>query len=152
MGDNVLKTKLLILALFTTLLQADVNMAWVDQKIDEIKPQRSGLNSAKLAALKSPFIIVIEEEKDGKSSGAKKGSSSRSKFPVKKDMSGAPLTLQVVLNNTAMINNKWYKENETVRGYKLIQIKSGHVVLERRNKKIKLFIAQKNKKLNISTK
>lgn len=151
MGDNVLKTKLLGLVLLTSLLHADASMAWVDQKIDEIKPQRKGLHSATLARLKNPFIYVKPESKKGAVTTSTTPST-KTKYPAKKNMSGAPLTLQVVLNTSAMINNKWYKENASVRGYKLTQIKSDYVVLERKNKKIKLFIAQKNKNLNISTK
>lgn len=154
MGDNILKTKLLALTLFSVLLQADTNMDWVDQKIDEIKPQRKGLPGSVLARLQSPFIYVKDETQKGTASAASKATSSgaKSKYPAKKNMSGAPLTLQVLLNNSAMINNKWYKESALIRGYKLTQIKSEFVVLERKNKTIKLFIAQKNKKLNISTK
>ena len=153
MGDNILKTKLLALALFSGLLQADASMSWVDQKIDEIKPQRKGLHSATLARLKSPFIYVKGTTTKGVASTSKSASSTvKKKYPAKKNMSGAPLTLQMLLNSSAMINNKWYKENALIRGYKLTQIKNGFVVLKRKNKIIKLFIAQKNKKLNISTK
>lgn len=152
MGDHVLKTKLLILTLFTGLLQADANMSWVDQKIDEIKPARAGLNNSALARLKSPFIVV-----KGKTSSVKKGTKvastdTKKTVVVKKDLDKLPLTLQIVLNSSALISGKWVKENELIRGYKLSQIQSDYVVLERKNKKIKLFIAQKNKNLNISTK
>ena len=153
MGDNILKTKLLALALFTSILQADGSMSWVDQKIDEIKPQRKGLSSAALARLKSPFIYVQSGTTKSTKSTSKSGVTAAKKaYPAKIDMSGAPLTLQVLLNSSAMINNKWYKENAVIRGYKLTQVKSEFVVLEKKKKTIKLFIAQKNKKINISTK
>lgn len=153
MGDNILKTKLLALALFTSILQADGSMSWVDQQIDEIKPQRKGLSSTALARLKSPFIYVKSEVKKGTVSTSKaKVTAAKKVYPAKVDMSGAPLTLQMLLNSSAMINNKWYKENAVIRGYKLTQVKSEFVVLEKKKKTIKLFIAQKNKKINISTK
>lgn len=152
MGDHVLKTKLLILILFTSLLQADANMSWIDQKIDEIKPARTGLSNSTLARVKSPFIVIKEEPK--KSTTGKKVVSTDIKkdVVVNKDMSKSPLTLQIVLNSSALISGKWVKENELIRGYKLSQIQSDYVVLERKSKKIKLFIAQKSKNLNISTK
>jgi len=153
MGDNVLKTKILILTLLTSLLQADAGMSWVDQKIDEIKPARSGLNTSTLARLKSPFIVIKDESKETAKSGPKTTPADVKKVtPVKPNMDKAPLTLQIVLNSSALINGKWVKENELIRGYKLSQIQSDYVVLERKSKKLKLFIAQKSKNLNISTK
>ena len=152
MGDHVLKTKLLILTLLTSFLQADANMSWVDQKIDEIKPARTGLNSSTLASLKSPFIVIKDPSKEPKPGSKKISTDIKKDEPVKLDMSKAPLTLQIVLNSSALINGEWVKENEFIRGYKLSQIQSDYVVLERKSKKLKLFIAQKSKNLNISTK
>lgn len=143
----------MIAFLTSTLYSTDSTMGWVDKKIEEIKPQRHGLSSASIASLKNPFIIIRPE---GKKNGAKGGAVPKKgptdKAPAKKDMSGAPLSLQMVLNSSALINGKWYKENTKVRGYTLTQIQNNSVVLEGKKKKIKLFIAQKNKNLNISTK
>jgi hypothetical protein len=132
------------------------DMSWVDQKIEEIKPQRNGMSNNRLASIKSPFIIVKKEIKDSdkkaiaaKDSNAKKDDKNS---PLKRDMSKEPLTLQIVLNSSALINGKWLKENEKTRGYTLTQIQSSYVVLERKKKKIKLFISQKSDNLNISTK
>ena len=184
-----MKTKILVLALFTTFVQANTttnieavkdsaktvqktdpqnqafsrslirastNTSWIDQKIEEIKPQRSGLSASTLATLKSPFIVILPKVKktDGgtKSEVVKSTTDTKELIPTRKDMSREPLTLQIVLNSSALINGKWLKENDTFRGYTLAQIQSNHVVLERKNKKIKLFIAQKSKNINISTK
>jgi len=138
-----------------SLVTTGISTSWIDQKIEEIKPQRNGLHRSTLATLKSPFIIVLPEvkESDGtKVKAVKSVTSSVELRPTKKDMSREPLTLQIVLNSSALINGKWLKENDTFRGYTLAQIQSNHVVLERKNKKIKLFIAQKSENINISTK
>ena len=177
-----MKTKLIIVSLYALSLQTyavptsnDINtsnkktvavtpqssfstsdMSWVDQKIEEIKPQRNGMSNNRLASLKSPFIIVKKEikESDKKTTTTKVTDSKKDdkNSPLKKDMSKEPLTLQMVLNSSALINGNWLKENEKTRGYTLTQIQSGYVVLERKKKKIKLFIAQKTDNLNISTK
>ena len=132
------------------------DMAWVDQKIEEIKPQRNGMSNNRLSSLKSPFIIIKKEVKDDDKKASKKSNKTATtdakNSPLKKDMSKEPLTLQMVLNSSALINGKWLKENEKTRGYTLTQIQSGYVVLERKKKKIKLFISQKTDNLNISTK
>jgi len=140
-----------------SLINANANTAWVDQKVDEIKPQRHGLNITSLARLKSPFIVIKEEVKEKASTStapgkAKPGADSSELLPTKKDMSKEPLTLQIVLNSSALINGKWLKTNDIFRGYKLTQIQQNHVVLERKKKKIKLFIAQKSDNINISIK
>jgi len=137
-----------------SLVTAATSSSWVDQKIEEIKPQRNGLNTSSLATIKSPFIVIIEKKKDDgkKANVTVSKTDSKSLTPTKKDMSKEPLTLQILLNSSALINGKWLKENDTFRGYKLAQIQNNFVVLERKNKKIKLFIAQKNKNINISTK
>lgn len=151
MGDHILKTQLLTLTLLVSLLQADANMSWIDQKIDEIKPARTGLNNNTLARVKSPFIVI--KEAPSAKEGVKVLPTTVTKdTPIKKDLDKLPLTLQIVLNSSALISGKWVKENELIRGYKLSQIQSDYVVLERKSKKIKLFIAQKSKNLNISTK
>ena len=179
-----MKTHLLILALVSSIIQAETtpvkevakvpqatskpqgnafavslvktsnNTSWVDQKIEEIKPQRNGLRSSSLSGLKSPFIVIRKEVKsDGvKAKVTVSKTDAKSLLPTRKDMSKEPLTLQIVLNSTVLINGKWLKENDSFRGYKIAQIQSNHVVLERKNKKIKLFIAQKNDNINISTK
>ena len=149
-----MKTKLImIICIFTSLHADETSMAWVDQKIEEIKPQRHGISNSAIKSLKNPFI-VIKGKNEGKKVANAKGPIDKSiiKKPIKKDMSKEPFTLQMVLNTTAYINGKWYKENAIVRGYTLTKIQSDHVVLQYKKKSIKLFIAQKNKNLNISTK
>ena len=133
-------------------MQADAGTSWIDQKIEEIKPQRQGLSSTVIHGLKSPFVVIRAESK-GPSTGVGAVSASAPKMTEPaKDMSQEPLTLQAVLNSSALINGAWHKESASIRGYTLVEVKNDHVTLERKNKKLKLFIAQKSKNLNISTK
>ena len=139
-----------------SLVSQATNTAWVDQKVEEIKPQRSGISSSSLATLKSPFIVIKPKPKEGSGGGGKHVTKSATDqadlAPTVKDMSKEPLTLQIVLNSSALVNGTWLKEGDQFRGYKLTQISSNNIVLERKNKKIKLFIAQQNDNINISTK
>jgi len=140
------------LTLFATLLQADTSTSWIDQKVEEIKPQRQGLNTSTINALKSPFI-VIRAEQGPVSTGTKTASTEATKeAEPERDMSKEPLTLQAILNTSALINGEWHKESAVIRGYTLVEVRNDYVTLERKNKKLKLFIAQKSKNLNISTK
>jgi len=155
--QNTSKTNVSVNTSTRSLVTTATSSSWVDQKIEEIKPQRNGLSTSSLARLKSPFIVIVPEKKDGGNKAKTTTATAvtadiKSLSPTKKDMSKEPLTLQILLNSSALINGKWLKENDTFRGYKLAQIQNSFVVLERKNKKIKLFIAQKNKNINISTK
>lgn len=138
----------------TSLVNQATSTSWVDQKVEEIKPQRKGLSASYLATIKSPFIVVKEKPKESPGAKSEKSSTASNKdlLPTRKDMSKEPLTLQMVLNSSALVNGKWLKANDEFRGYKLTEIKTDFVVLERKNKKVKLFIAQKNNNINISTK
>lgn len=174
-----MKTKLLILALLINSVQAEdnisstakqvvptgittkslvdqaTNTSWVDQKVEEIKPQRNGLIGSSLATLKSPFVVIKPKPKEGSSATpaiSKSSTEQADLLPTKKDMSKEPLTLQIILNSSALVNGTWVKEGDLVRGYKLTLINNDHIVLDRSNKTIKLFIAQKNDNINISTK
>ena len=40
-----------------------------------------------------------------------------------------PLRLQALMNKSALINAKWYKLNDTVRGYTLSEVKQNSVLL-----------------------
>lgn len=140
------------MTLFATLLQANTGTTWIDRKVEEIKPQRQGLNISTINALKSPFIVIRTENKSPVSAGTKTVSTNVSEEGPEKDMSKKPLILQAVLNTSALINGEWLKESAVIRGYTLVEVKNDHVTLERKNKKLKLFIAQKSKNLNISTK
>ena len=159
MGDNILMKTQLLTAIFlsSVLYAADANMSWVDQKIEEIKPQRKGISGRYISSLKNPFIRIKSESKDGSKKGALSKTSTttgkeKKEVPEKRDMSQGPLTLQMVLNSSALISGKWYKENAKVKGYTLVEIQNNSVVLQGKKKKLKLFIAQKSKNLNISTK
>jgi len=138
----------------TTIYASEVSMKWVDTQIKEIKPQRHGLDGSSLSKLKNPFIIVKPEVKDGDKKVSKTNGKKtlKVKAAIKVDMAKEPLTLQIVLNSSAFINAKWLKVNDKIRGYTLSKIQSNYVILERKNKQIKLFISQKNKNLDITSK
>ena len=55
--------------------------------------------------------------------------------------------LNMVMNNSVMINNKWYKFGETVGGYTIKKLNYNSVLLVRKNKKLLLSTKSDNKKL-----
>ena len=156
MGDYLLmKTLLLITTIVGTLLANDANTAWVDKQVAAIKPPRSGLSTQAINNVKSPFIIVKPKAKPGAKTASKRKAKAKPKtgVAVKKAPSAiGPLKLIAVLNNSALINGKWYKTNEKVRGYSVSKIDQKSVVLRKGKREKKLFISIANPKIKIQIK
>ena len=57
--------------------------------------------------------------------------------------------LLTVLNHKAFINNRWYKQGDYIKGFRVIKIYKDRVILQKGNKKVILKIEQKRKILNI---
>lgn len=134
--------KLLILPIIPLVLMGSPNegLEWVDKQIASIKPARTGVNMGTVNRTKSPFYLP--------SPGyivTKKG---------KRIAKGKwrPLKLQVVLNKSAQINGRWYKEGERVRQYKIAGITTDSVLLQSKQKQLKLHIKAENPKIKLKTK
>ncbi len=153
-----MKTFIIItLLFFTNVLNAD-ELSWVNKQIEAIKPPRSGLNHNSLSMLSDPFIFLNKnkEKKDVKkgsrtSRTATKVSTSKStnKIVAKKKTS---LTVDAIMNKSALINGKWYKLGEKIGSYKLAKIKPTSVLLTNSNKKLILSTRSINKNLNFKNK
>ncbi len=143
----MIKRYLSILALLFSVTFAN-ELDWVKEQIKAIKPPRSGLSESKVLQIKNPFLFVVEEDisKDKKT---KKKTSIKKK--VKKLISQKPkdsFKLVAIMNKSALINGKWYKEGSKIGIFKLKKVNVSSVVLSRQKKKVVLKIATKNKKLN----
>jgi hypothetical protein len=128
----------------STLLGDD--LAWVDQQIAAIQPKRVGVSDSKISELTSPIRYkkraVVENPDDGKS-----------KIPIIANTQIVPLVkplkVTAILNNSALIDSKWLKVNDTVRGYTIKSISSESVVLRNREKRLKLFVKEKKNTIKI---
>ncbi len=113
-------------------------LQWVDKQISAIKPAREGLKRSFIYTLRDPIIILKEPKKDENKTpillnSTKVISSTNSIIPptiVKKRVKSG-LTLEAVINNSALINGVWYKLNDNVKGYKLSKINRTSIVLTR---------------------
>ena len=132
-------------------LYAD-ELTWVDQQVEAIKPARVGISEKEIAKIKDPFIFLVKEDekvtKDGKKSVKKvhKRSHYIKKYHSKR------LHLEAILNKSAMINKRWYKEGQRVYGYKLVKVNRTSVVLQKQNKKLLLSTTSKSKNLKFHNK
>ena len=132
---------LLPLTIFAESVQPD--MKWVDQEIDAIKPPRKGVASGALLGLKDPFLtqLILNQPP---SEGTKA-------VVIKPRRQERPFTLEAVINSrTAMIDGKWYKQDEKVHGYTIQSIGRDNVLLQYKKKQIKLSLVKHNKNIKIN--
>jgi len=148
MGDNVLmKTKLLILILplFALAQNPQPDMQWVDEEIAAIKPPRTGLATNALLGLTDPFaaqLILNQPPQPKKEPGT---------YVKRKPMK--PFTLESVINSkTALIDGKWYQQNDTIHGYVIQKIEGDSVLLKNKKKQLRLSLKTENAKIKINVK
>ncbi len=147
MGDKVLN-KLLTFILFifmTVSLFADIqsnskvpqmSIQRYNMIFDQISKKRIGPSDKTLSSVPTPFvnqnILKIIKDKNA-----------TKKKPI-------ILRLHGIINKTVRINNKWYKLNSKVYGFRLVKIKNLSVILKRKRKKIELFLRKKNDKIKFT--
>ena len=147
MGDKVLNKLLtFILFIFMTLsLFADIqsnskapqmSIQRYNMIFDQISKKRIGPSDKTLSSVPTPFVNqnILKIIKDKNATKRK---------PI-------ILRLHGIINKTVRINNKWYKLNSKVYGFRLVKIKNLSVILKRKRKKIELFLRKKNDKIKFT--
>ena len=132
--------KLLLLSLLplipVALVANTVNHATINKQITEIKPPRKGVSTVDVLRVNSPFIL-LRKSKDGV----------KTTYAVKREVKLAPLKLESSINKNVKINGKWYKEGDRVRQYTIVNVSAAEVLLKSKTKELKLFLNQKNDKI-----
>ena len=144
-----------------SLLVSSVNaneLDWVNKQIEAIKPPRSGLKNTTVNAVQDPFIFLKKNKPEKKSKGkavaARKSNATTktvdsNKIVVKKK---TRLSLDAVINKSALINGKWYALGESLSGYKVSQVNPTSVLLTKTGKKLVLSTRSINKNLKFKNK
>ena len=150
--------KTILLASASILLTTSVfsnELAWVDEQIEAIKPERQSSN---IKNIKNPFVfleqngyvkpapVLVEEVV---STTNAKGEVIAIKIVKKKPK---PLLLDAIMNSSVLINGKWYKKNEKVRNYKVVRIEKSSVTLKSSARTITLSTNTKNRTLKFKNK
>ena len=161
MGDKILKYLILSVTLLSSSLFAEKTnneLEWVDAQIEAIKPPRSGASLRSIAILKNPFVFLKKKKSKAKESTRSSspippavvghtsvsGTNTKGVVPVlhtthtPKNYKRHGLQLRAIINNAALINNKWYKLGQYVRGYKITKISLHDVVLQNSSGSFKL--------------
>lgn len=144
-----------------TLLLLSINLVanelkWVDEQIEAIKPPRSGISKVKIDTVKSPFIFLNKKEDKSKAkANSKKRVSSTSSSKTRKNKTykrSKRLIVTAIINNSALINKKWYNLNDKVGKYTLTSISRTDVILSYKKKKLLLSTNIKNSNLKFKNK
>jgi hypothetical protein len=129
-------------------------LSWVDEQIAAIKPPRKG---SQIHNIKNPFVFLekngyvkkepVLEEKTISTTNAK--GELVTKVVKQKPK---PLVLNAILNNSALINGRWYKKNERIRSYTISNIEKSTVILRSSDRRITLSTNVKNQTLKFKNK
>ena len=140
--------------LFTLLIATQLfcnELAWVDEEIEAIKPARVGISDKEISKIKNPFIF-LHRNHHSKLSKAKKrlSSTSYSKYKKIAQHKAVHFRLEAILNTSAMINGKWYRQGSYIDGYKLVKVNKKSILLIRKNKKLLLSTVSRSNKIKIN--
>ncbi len=126
-------------------------LGWVNKQIEAIKPAREGVQSSVISDLDDPFIFY-------KNSLSKKAHKQKVRYTLSKTNSSKSITynsdtklsafsLRAIMNKSALINGKWYKQSEKIGRYYIATINTTSVVLTRNGKKNLLYMSDKKNNL-----
>jgi hypothetical protein len=136
----------------TYLFANNHELAWVDEQIEAIKPPRIGLSIKEINQLKDPFILLVEKKEDKKKQVKKAQKHSKYNYKKKIHRRSYHFRLEAIMNKSALINGKWYKEGQNIYGYKISQVDRNIVILTKGRKKIKLSTISHKKNLKFNKK
>ena len=152
MGDKILKKTTLFIALSCLLFAGEkkVDLAWVEKEIGAIKQPRKGVAYKTISLLKDPFVF-LEKNKKTKSTAKKilpsvASSTATTSNTKPKDPQSKKLELMAIINNSVLINNKWYKIGENIGEYKIIKVTLNAVTLKSPNNSLVLTTYTKKQK------
>jgi len=146
-----MKTIFISLLLFLVVNLSADELQWVDEQIEAIKPPRSGMQMKELAKIKDPFIFSSTTKSKGQSKRNKRYKKSSYKKPYqnrKQVILNKKFHLAIIINDSARINNKWYKLGDSISGYTIAKIDSSFVLLTKDKKNFLLSTHSKNTNLN----
>ena len=144
------KLTIILLLLLSSQLFSN-ELAWVDEQIEAIKPPRKGIDLKKISHLKDPFIY-LKAKKRTKRTSYRRSRYSKSTSTKVRTYSSSKFSLEAILNKSALINGKWYKEGEKIYGYKLEKVNLKTVLLTKGKKQLLLSTVSKSKNLKFNNK
>lgn len=144
------KLFLLLLVLFTTKIFAN-ELSWVDEQIEAIKPPREGIENKEILKLKDPFVY-LHPKKVKKVQPTTVSKKHTRRVTRKIRTYSRKFKLEAILNKSALINGKWYKEGSKVHEYTLQKVNRNSIILTRGKHLLRLTTRSRDKALKINNK
>jgi hypothetical protein len=111
------------------------------------------MSSESLAQVQDPFIFLKKNSpEDKKTSTIKTVVRDSGVQTTKRHIQKQGLTLNLILNSSAMINQKWYRKGDKINGYKVADIHSESVLLIKNKKRLLLSTRSVSKNLKFNNK
>lgn len=131
MGDYLqMKTKFIAIVILSNILLANNSeLSWVDEQIDAIKPPRK---SPVIASVADPFIFLDSNKSIKKDISPITCASGLTTSKVKDENVTVQevYNLSTIINKKAMINDTWYKKDDNISKYKVLDITKTSVTLQ----------------------
>ncbi|QOP40918.1 hypothetical protein [Sulfurimonas marina] len=130
-------------------------LSWVDEQVEAIKPARVGARNSYLGSMTNPFVF-LKKGKKGKTISRSRSyrtptrTSTRTSSEISAKSSKGKLALEAIINKSALIGGKWYKEGQSVGGYKIERVNDKVVFLKQGKKSIVLSTKSKHKSLKFN--
>ncbi|WP_304542946.1 hypothetical protein [Sulfurimonas microaerophilic] len=132
-------------------------LSWVDEQVEAIKPARVGAKNSYLGTMSDPFIF-LDKTKNTKGKSSRSYTSSRKVKSSSQNLTGGSdaksskgkLSLEAIINKSVLIDGRWYKEGQSVQGYKIEKVGSKTVFLKRNKKLIVLSTKSQHKSLKFN--
>jgi hypothetical protein len=131
MGDAILKKSFLTAAILVGTLNlfgdSSANIAQYDESFNQISEVRVGISDEDIDRLSNPFAVI-----------------QTAAIPASNSTAEPVFQLNAIVENKIKINNSWLKLGSLINGLRVIAIKQKSVVLGSDNKRLELFLREKN--------
>jgi len=120
-------------------LIADLNKASIEKMVEQIQNKRVSNRKVDFYKVPSPMAMIYHNPNKDKNS-------TKTQKPVLKIIEKrASFNLVAIINGQAYINGKWVGVGDIIDEFKVKEIKSNEVLLEKEQKRIYLFLPKKRK-------
>jgi len=114
----------------------------IDDIVNKIKKDRvSSINKKELLSVKSPLVKLIKIDKNN----TKNSNKTEGAIVLRKES----FSLDAIMNNSALINGKWYKKGDKIYSYVIKDIMDDSVYLKDGNKTKIIFFKPIENKIKI---
>lgn len=134
MGGKQMKYIMMTLMVLFYPLHAELTVEQIDKMVTQIQGKRQSKVKVDFEKVVSPFASIVQEDVNA--------------TPIlKKAIQQVNFRLGAIVNDTALLNDRWVRTGDTIEGYKVDEITKDHVVLKKANRSVEVFLPKPKKLL-----